>query len=367
MTKPLANQYANIRETIKLVYRLARGMDYQDLCLYMLRINQQKDIDAILQETARCLNDILQYELFGFVMKYKDTTDVWIDPYIYTAQFAEYIEKDFNCQRNDFILHNLKGKSDIKSHNFDDINVKDIVSYNVIEINFMAKLYFLPKRKMLRHHETIITTIIRSLGTTIEKSLSAKQLENAAAIDPLTGCYNRRALFDFIESDIAYTQRYGADLSIIMIDVDNFKEVNDMHGHLAGDAVLKELATCINSQVRKSDYLGRYGGEEFVLVLPETSLYSAVQLAEKLRKKIESHAVKLGKKQLKITASFGVSSLENKSETSNFLQEADERLYKAKVSGKNCVVPSLLPCFADKSFISKKRQHKYPAATAAAK
>ncbi len=365
MTKPFISHYNNIRETIKLVYRLARGMDYQDLCLYMLRINQQKDIEAILQETARCLSDILQYDLFGFVMKNKDAVDVWIDPYIYTAQFAEYIEKDFKCQKNDFIMHNIQKNCAEKSHNFDNINMQDIVSYNVIEINFMAKLYILPKRKMLHHHDTIISTIIRTLGTTLEKCLSAKQLENAAAIDPLTGCYNRRALFDFIESDIAYTQRYGADLSIVMIDADNFKEVNDMHGHLAGDVVLKEIASCINSQVRKTDYLGRYGGEEFVLVLPETSLYSAVQLAEKLRKKLESHSIKIGKKCLKITASFGVSSLENKTDSSSFLQEADERLYKAKVLGKNCVVPNLLPCFADKNFVARKRQHKYAAAASA--
>jgi diguanylate cyclase (GGDEF)-like protein len=215
---------------------------------------------------------------------------------------------------------------------------------------------------MLRYHDAIINTIIRTVGTALEKNLNTQQLENAATIDPLTNCYNRRALCDFIENDIAFTKRYGSELSVIMIDIDNFKEINDMHGHLAGDKVLTDISALLISHVRKSDYLARYGGEEFVIVLRDTPLYSAVQLAEKLRKMVEKHAVVFGKKRIRLTASFGVASLENKPDHGSLLREADERLYKAKATGKNIVVPGLLPCFSDRTFVPKKRVRKYAAA-----
>jgi len=352
----------NIKEYLACGYHLLRGINYQALCLYVLRINQHREIDAIIHEVSRCLKEILDYELFGFALKNSTTTDVWVDPHMYTDQFTDFLADDCKCHKSDFNIRHLQKKTLEQCQKIGTIDVKKLISYNVIEINFVAKLYILPKRKMLHHHETIINTIIRSLGTALEKILNTQQLENAATIDQLTNCYNRRALFDFIGGDIAYTQRHGTDLSVIMIDVDNFKDINDMHGHPAGDAVLKEMASLLTSHVRKSDYLARYGGEEFVLVLPDTPLYNAVQLAEKLRKMIEAYGIMIGKKRIRISASFGVASLENKSGYSDLFREADERLYKAKASGKNCVVPSLLPFFADRNFVSKKRVRKYAAA-----
>jgi len=121
--------------------------------------------------------------------------------------------------------------------------------------------------------------------------------------------------------------RYGTALSVIMIDVDNFKKINDVYGHHAGDAVLKDICTLLPSLVRKSDYLAR-----------ET---------------------RLSDKSTRVTASIGVASLENKPDGGSLFREADGRLYKAKAIGKNCVVPDLLPCFADRTFMSKDRAHKY--------
>jgi diguanylate cyclase (GGDEF)-like protein len=210
-----------------------------------------------------------------------------------------------------------------------------------------------------KYNSTIVNAIIGSISIALENTLNINQLKTAAAVDPLTNCYNRRALDSLITSDIFYARRYGTALSVIMIDVDNFKKINDVHGHHAGDAVLKDICTLLPSLVRKSDYLARYGGEEFVLVLPDTTLYSAVRLAEKLRKKIEMHETRLSDKSIRVTASFGVASFENKPDGGSLLREADERLYKAKAIGKNCVIPDLLPCFADRNFMSKDRAHKY--------
>jgi diguanylate cyclase (GGDEF)-like protein len=244
--------------------------------------------------------------------------------------------------------------------------MNNLISYKVMDDDYVARLYILPKKKMLFHQDSIISIIISSVAISLEKNLNIRQLENAATIDPLTNCYNRRALNTFISSDIAYARRQGHDLSVIMLDVDNFKEINDRHGHPAGDRVLQEIATLIRSLIRKSDYIARYGGEEFMLVLPDTTLYHAVQLAEKLRKSIEGHIINLMNASTMITASFGVASLENKRDISSLLREVDERLYIAKSKGKNNVVPSLLPCFGDSRFVAKRFSRKYSEAASVA-
>ncbi len=351
----------NTFTAIELGYKIIRGIDYQTLSQYILKINRHKDINDILFEVSRCLKDILDYELFGFALKNGGTIDVWIDPRMYSTLFTDYVSRDFESQNIGFNVHCFEKKDADNCHDSDaiEIDINKLISYKVIDSNYVARLYILPKRKMLYHHDNIISTIVSSIGIALEKNLSIKQLENAVAIDPLTNCYNRRALDDFIESDIAYARRSGTDLSVIMLDLDNFKEINDVHGHLAGDAVLKEISTLIPALVRKSDYLARYGGEEFMLVLPGTSLYLSVQLAEKLRKKIDGHEINLGDKRITVTASFGVASLENKPDRNSLVREADERLYKAKSIGKNNVVPSLLPCFADRRFVSKEVTNTY--------
>ncbi len=338
---------------VDLGLHLVRGVDYQTLSQYILRINKHKEINDILYEVSQCLKDILDYELFGFMLKNGNTLDIWVDPRAYTTPFKEYIMQEFKGQNIDCIMHNFERKTADKGHISDAINMERLTSYSVADTTHSARLYILPRKKMLSHHDTIIDTIISSISIALEKNMSIQRLENAAVLDPLTNCYNRRALSTFIENDIAYAQRCKNDMSVIMIDMDNFKKINDEHGHLAGDVLLKEISTLIPALVRKSDYLVRFGGEEFVLVLPDTSLNHAVHLADKLRKKIEGHQFDLGDKIIRATASFGVASLENKPDGNSLLREADERLYQAKSMGKNTVVPSLLPCFADRRFVSK--------------
>jgi diguanylate cyclase (GGDEF)-like protein len=345
--------------TLHLGYRITRGIDYRTLSAYILKINRHKDINDILIEASRCLKDILDYELFGFVLKNGTSLDIWIEPQAHTNLFIDLLRKEFNCQIIDYNVHGLDKKMGEKRHNYDAIDINSIMSFQVMENSFISRLYLLPKRNVRKRHSTIINAIIGSISIALENTLNINQLQTAATVDPLTNCYNRRALDSLITSDIFYAKRYGTDLSIIMIDLDNFKKINDMNGHHAGDAVLKDICKLLPSLVRKSDYLARYGGEEFVLVLPDTTLYSAVHLAEKLRKKIEMHETRLSDKSLRVTASFGVASLENKPDGGSLLREADERLYKAKAIGKNCIVPGLSPCFADRAFISNDRVRKY--------
>ena len=159
-----------------------------------------------------------------------------------------------------------------------------------------------------------------------------------ARTDALTGVKNRRALFEEAENIFNLAHRYNHTASVIIIDMDHFKNVNDAHGHSAGDEVLISLAGLISQNVRKVDIFARFGGEEFALVLPETDILTARETAEKLRKLIEDMKVDTGKAQINITSSFGVAELTNSN--SNFgevLSNADKALYIAKKKGRNCV------------------------------
>lgn len=344
--KRLLNNTVTVME---IGYKIARGIDYKTLSQHILNINQFRDIDGILYEVSRCLRDILDHELFGFAVKDGDSLDVWIDPRYYSnMSLIGIIQKDFGNQENDYKIHYFNHEDTEKSDKVVDLKfnlcINDMLSYAVMENRYIARLYILPKRKMLYYHREIISIIVRMIGIALENSMNIKRLENAAAIDPLTNCYNRQAFNSYIEHDIANGQRYGSDLSIIMFDIDHFKKINDSYGHQAGDTVLKEVCRSVTSTIRKSDYLARYGGEEFILVLPDTKFSNAVELAEKLRRKVENYKINLGDKTINITASFGVAGLRNGSDSCRLLQEADEMLYKAKANGRNNVMPNLRLC-----------------------
>ncbi len=166
------------------------------------------------------------------------------------------------------------------------------------------------------------------------------RLEALARTDPLTQLLNRRALLQQLATEVERTRRYNAPLSILMIDVDEFKDVNDTHGHLAGDQVLIEVALLLARTARSVDSVARYGGDEFVIAVPETGEAGAIAFAERLRDKIQSHAFDIGKGQpLKLTVSIGVADFpEAKIESAEDLLEcADQALYRAKAGGRNLV------------------------------
>jgi diguanylate cyclase (GGDEF)-like protein/PAS domain S-box-containing protein len=160
-----------------------------------------------------------------------------------------------------------------------------------------------------------------------------KELKLLAARDPLTGCLNRRSLFDAFVIEWQTTAAQGTVLSCLMVDVDHFKQVNDQHGHAAGDDVLKTLSGALMEGVRETDFVGRYGGEEFCLLLPRTSLRAAAIIAEKLRLRVAEACA-----SRQVTASFGVSSTENGAKhPQELLEEADRAMYLSKKTGRNRV------------------------------
>lgn len=165
-----------------------------------------------------------------------------------------------------------------------------------------------------------------------------RQLRSLAATDPLTGLMNARAYYAACERMIGAAQRSGTPFSVLFIDLDHFKRINDNYGHEAGDTVLREVAACLQANTRQSDALGRIGGEEFSMFLPDTDLPGAKQVAEKLRTDIEALLPTTGETQLKITASIGVAKNEARHHSIEDIQrEADQAMYQAKQQGRNRV------------------------------
>ncbi len=155
--------------------------------------------------------------------------------------------------------------------------------------------------------------------------------------DALTGLYNRRYFDTTVEREFLRSKRYHSDLTIAIIDIDFFKKINDTYGHLCGDYILKEVAYLIMDNFRKTDIVFRYGGEEFVALLTETSAQNSRIPLERLRKTIESYKFTYENKEINLTVSIGAAQ-NNFDGTTEFLNEADKALYEAKNTGRNRII-----------------------------
>ncbi len=190
---------------------------------------------------------------------------------------------------------------------------------------------------------SLVDGLVRPLGVVLENALLAERLRELSVLDGLTRLLNRRAIFERLGEEIERARRYRQPLSLVLCDFDNFKRINDRFGHLVGDAVLREGSAVLRKSLRTTDLLGRYGGEEFLAVLPQVDLEAARQAAERLRRDVASHTLSIAADPLqRITASFGVaalSELAGRTAADELVAIADRRLYEAKAAGRDRVRP----------------------------
>ena len=172
----------------------------------------------------------------------------------------------------------------------------------------------------------------------IEIKHNKDNLKKMALMDGLTKLYNHSYIHERLSEEISNTKRHDLDLSLIMFDLDNFKSVNDLYGHKQGDLVLKEISSSILDIIREEDIAGRYGGEEFIVILPNTDDTSAYKVAEKIRTSVKN--IKWNVEKLKVTLSGGVRSLKNET-VHEFIEKTDILLYKAKNSGRDRIESNL--------------------------
>lgn len=188
--------------------------------------------------------------------------------------------------------------------------------------------------------QQLLATVGASLALTLRNADTHQQMHELALRDPLTEVLNRRALDGPLTRELKAGLRYGTPACLLLLDLDYFKTVNDLLGHVAGDDVLKRVAALLGATVRDVDSVGRYGGEEFAVVLPHTDLDQAQALAERMRGAIERHAFELEDGHVRITASIGLASLHDSAiaTVGDWISAADSALYEAKSQGRNRVV-----------------------------
>jgi diguanylate cyclase (GGDEF)-like protein len=185
----------------------------------------------------------------------------------------------------------------------------------------------------------VAEAIITLLATTAQNVIALDNLRQDSVRDSLTGCFNRAHALDVLEGNLRRANRTGFPVSIMMIDVDDFKRINDRYGHVPGDAVLTAVADQLHDMLRQSDLRCRLGGDEFLVILPDTPLEDAMRVAESVRHAIEEVVIPSVRGKVKITASIGVAAAAcgGSVDVPAFIDRADVALYRAKQAGRNCV------------------------------
>ncbi|HEU4745022.1 MAG TPA: diguanylate cyclase [Anaerolineales bacterium] len=210
----------------------------------------------------------------------------------------------------------------------------------VFEENLLGILWVWGKG-LTRADLPIMSIFAKQIGVSLERARLFQEVQSLALTDPLTGLQNRRSLFELGRVEFARAQRMQRPFCCMMLDLDHFKQVNDKYGHAVGDQVLQEFAKRCSNSVREVDLVGRYGGEELIILLPETDRPTSLQVAERLRSTIADTPIKIFDKEISVTASIGVATQdENTMDLETLIARADQAMYIAKHKGRNRVAIS---------------------------
>lgn len=313
-------------QNIELTERMQKAVDFQ---------NAMKNIAKILET---------QYELNYIIPLLGEMIDKFIQNhliYIFIKTGNKYkLMWPSACNENKiFDIINLEPRKRITTNEF---GIFPIITENkllgyVVTKNIDTKL-------SLKETESL-EELTNQSALTINRANAYAEILKHATLDALTGFYNRRQLDERIKQEIASAKRQKTPLCAIMVDIDFFKSVNDKYGHATGDIVLKTVSKSMRSQLREYDIAGRYGGEEFAILLPFTRADEAVMVAERLRKAVEKKVIDISKtnsdsaeNEIHVTISLGIYEFKQSDTEEDLLQNADKALYRAKAEGRNRVV-----------------------------
>lgn len=206
-----------------------------------------------------------------------------------------------------------------------------------VEDQSLGELKLMRQTKFTINELELLETLLCCLIYPLKNTILYQRAIRMAYTDPLTHTNNRASFDDLIQREMSLAIRHGKSLSVVFLDIDYFKAINDEHGHECGDITLTLVAKWIKKCLRDSDIVFRYGGEEFVVLLRETNLEGAQLVAERIRKSIQNHTLSYDMSTLKVTASLGVSALHSDDTADTFVKRADTAMYQAKHNGRNQV------------------------------
>lgn len=205
---------------------------------------------------------------------------------------------------------------------------------------FLGELVFTRRRRFAEQEMEQLENLMSQLIFPLRNAVWYQRALQAAKVDTLTGANNRAAMDEMLDREVDLAHRHESAMSLIIFDLDHFKQINDNYGHTVGDDVLREVVECANQALRGSDVLFRFGGEEFVVVLPGVNVTGATLAAERLRSIIEKHVFDSRQGNIPVTISIGTASLATQDTAKTIVERADHALYSAKNAGRNCIACS---------------------------
>lgn len=296
-----------------------------------------KGFDNITEDVDLILLDLMMPELNGF-------------------EFLEMVRNNYEYDKLPVVVLTAKNCSEEEIAHLFEVGGNDYINKPFLNSELIArikhhirlknateKLYVLnnqlheeiKKEELL--NEKLVERTLQIKRSNKRIRLLNRKLKYYASHDKLTGFYNRRAFFDFLSNDIKRVRRNQVPLSLLMIDIDFFKQINDTHGHLAGDFILEKLSDLLRDTIREMDLIGRFGGEEFMILLPDTDLECAEIVASKILENVAKGTFNYENLTLNITVSIGVAQYKDPEKIDEFVNRVDMALYNAKESGRNCV------------------------------
>lgn len=336
-----------------------------------------KKQNAMLGDSLLHLNNLLYLHKSISLLEFREIKKVIIEklPYILSIQYFTLFLYDKNKKQLTLACHNHPNLPEQLTLHLDDSGIMRDALINgryILEVDFFKSKYFKGKRNPLYQNAffvcvplmieseilgvlnlndnekgfftindlDFVLNITEFISLSISNSLLFAKAETLSVTDGLTSLYNRPYMQNMLNGECTRSTRYDSPLSLVMLDVDHFKRVNDTYGHQKGDEILIEVAALMKRFCRANDVAARYGGEEFILVLPETKLAGAMQIAERVRQELAGHVFRNGEEEFRVTISCGVAEFDRERlyTATKLMKCADDALYEAKKGGRNRVV-----------------------------
>ncbi len=303
-----------------------------------------QDFDKVMDKILNKLAETLSFNAFVLIISENETTKALI-----------YVS---NNEKKIFLSNIRKIAADVLNE-INDINDKQVIEFEIRERRYikaadedmvgsqimlplsisdgMAGLFSDKPEAFNKEDISLFSTLVSGISSIYIAYKAYCQVQELSVTDHLTGLFNRRKFFDELEKEVERSNRYRSKLSLIMLDIDHFKDINDKYGHQAGDVVLRHLAKTLLINTRKTDVTARYGGEEFIIMLTETGMAGALDVAKRINKQVELHEVKTAAGIVHFTVSLGLAEHESSDSADSLLGRADTALYQAKGNGRNRV------------------------------
>jgi diguanylate cyclase (GGDEF)-like protein len=343
-----ANHYTETLRTTELTAEIEKRHEHERLNLLeldflkklQLMIGETEDPGFVIKNSFALLKNFLNFQAFAALMIQGEDINIQIYPNVGSdTRLMECITTSLMSKVPERSRVEKQMTELMAAGKNSSLSGESKYNYMTVDISSRDRVYgYAGLYRALPFHENeeaIFYRFCSNIAMTLEKIRLFNEIKSLSIHDGLTGIYNHAFIVEALKDEVERSRRYGSLLSIALFDIDDFKKVNDTFGHLAGDSVLQRLAEILKGSLRAIDIVGRYGGEEFLAILPETDGINGYNVAERFRERIEKEVFANGDGKINITVSGGVAHYAHGMDVNRLIKMADDNLYSAKREGKN--------------------------------